>query len=320
MAEIFSEIYNCYFQVVKALLQTTHPLSRQKISAEITEMGFEESVLYLLPKLFEDDWGFFTEENGTIISRLSPDFFVPLSNIQKSYLKTILLDEKIRLFLSDEQIADIEAGLADYDILYTPDTFYYYDRYSDRDDYADTSYKEHFRTLLTAIKTHAYVTITYKSPKNEETVITCLPCRLEYSIKNDRFRLLALNSHSIENPHLSQLNLSRMREVVLCDKTADTIPDINKIIQRSYYKEPVRLLIKNERNALERAMLQFANYDKQTRKIADKTYECLIYYNKNMETELLIEVLSFGPMIQVLGNDVFLAQLKRRIRRQMKYV
>ena len=320
MAEIFSEIYNCYFQVVKSLLQTTLPSTKAQLSTQINKLGFEESAIYLLPKLFDEKWGFFTEKNGTVTSRLSPDFFVPLSNLQKSYLKTILLDEKIRLFLSDEKLADIEAALADYDVLYTPDIFYYYDRYSDRDDYADASYKERFRTLLTAIKTHTYVTITYKSPKNKETTITCLPCRLEYSIKNDRFRLLALDSHCAQNPHLSQLNLSRMGEVVLCDKTADTIPDINKIIQRSYYKEPVRLLIKNERNALERAMLQFANYDKQTRKIADNTYECLIYYNKNMETELLIEVLSFGPMIRVLGNDVFLAQLKRRIRRQMKYV
>ena len=35
-----------------------------------------------------------------------------------------------------------------------------------------------------------------------------------------------------------------------------------------------------------------------------------------METELLIEVLSFGPMIQVVGNKDFLRLLKERLARQ----
>ena len=84
----------------------------------------------------------------------------------------------------------------------------------------------------------------------------------------------------------------------------------------SYYKEPVRLLIKDKRNALERTMLQFANYEKNTTKIDNDTYECCIYYNKNVETELLIEILSFGPVLQVTGNEYFLAQLKQRLKKQ----
>ena len=78
----------------------------------------------------------------------------------------------------------------------------------------------------------------------------------------------------------------------------------------------MRILINNRRNALERAMLQFANYEKNTRKIDDNTYECLIYYNKSTETELLIEILSFGPMIKVVGNEMFLSLIKKRLKRQ----
>ena len=64
-------------------------------------------------------------------------------------------------------------------------------------------------------------------------------------------------------------------------------------------------------------MLHFANYEKNTSKIDEDTYECLIYYNKNMETELLIEVLSFGPMLTVMGNKRFLHSLKSRLHRQI---
>ena len=65
-------------------------------------------------------------------------------------------------------------------------------------------------------------------------------------------------------------------------------------------------------------MLHFANYEKNTRKLSEDTYECLIYYNQSMETELLIEVLSFGPMITVLGNEKFLHSLKARLKKQMQ--
>lgn len=56
---------------------------------------------------------------------------------------------------------------------------------------------------------------------------------------------------------------------------------------------------------------------KNTTKIDENTYECLIYYNQGMETELLIEVMSFGPMITVVGNDRFLNSLKKRLENQM---
>ena len=145
-----------------------------------------------------------------------------------------------------------------------------------------------------------------------------LPCRLEYSIKNDKFRLLTVNRTDRNGTHVEILNLDRMKEVTLLPEFADRLLDINESIRSSYYKEPVRLRIHTERNALERTMLQFANYEKNTTKINDNTYECLIYYNEKMETELLIEVLSFGPMLEVLGNEHFLKQIRQRLYRQKR--
>lgn len=65
-------------------------------------------------------------------------------------------------------------------------------------------------------------------------------------------------------------------------------------------------------------MIYFANYEKNTAKINEDTYECLIYYHQNMETELLIEILSFGPMLTVIGNERFLGSLRARLARQME--
>lgn len=317
MAELFSEIYNCYFQVVKTLIESNKAISMSEAEHRIKSMGFEESIFYLLPKLAGDEWEFFQTRDNKLISRLSPDFFLPFSNLQRAYIKAILLDEKMKLFLTDKEISHIEALLEDIEPLYNPDCFYYTDRFCDGDDFSCPDYKRNFQALLTSIKEQRYVEISYSSPNGSPTIHRCIPCRLEYSVKNNRFRLLAADKTKSGTFRLLQLNLGRITDITLTEDLQKKKINLSHIIKRSYYKKPVKLIIKNERNALERAMLQFANYEKHTRKIRDNTYECLIYYNKNVETELLIEVLSFGPMIQVVGNEDFLNQLKERLRHQL---
>ncbi len=316
MAEIFSEVYNCYFQVVKALMESNKILSRQETEYRIKAMGFEESIFYLMPKLLEEEWGFFQNVDGGYETILSPDFFVPLSKLQKAYIKAILLDEKMQLFMTDEEICQLKELLSDVEPLYDNETFYYTDRFADKDDYSSPNYRNNFQALLVAIKEQRYVEISYSSPKGTPSSHRIVPCRLEYSVKNDRFRLLAVDTTKRGTHRLLQLNLNRIIDVTPTEEIRSKKLNLNHLIKRSYYKEPVTLIIKNERNALERAMLQFANYEKHTRKISENTYECQIYYNKNVETELLIEVLSFGPMLQVVGNEAFLGQLKERLRRQ----
>lgn len=316
MSELFSEVYNCYFQVIKSLIEQKNYISEEELKYRINDMGFEESIIYLLPKLTSGEWGFYEKQDHIFYSRLSKDFYVPLTNLQKSYLKSILMDDKIRLFLTEQETKSLNEIFADTEPLFQPSDFYYYDRFSDKDDYTDPKYRKHFQLIINAIKNHEYLDILYESRFGHRVHHIYLPCKIEYSIKNDRFRLLAVEEHTVRNPKVEILNLNRIQDIIPAGRTVKKLPDINRSIQNSYYKEPVKIRIKNERNALERAMLQFANYEKHTRKIDENTYECLIYYNKKTETELLIEILSFGPMIQVIGNEAFLAMLKERLRKQ----
>lgn len=320
MSELFSEVYNCYFQVIKSLIEAQKYISKQEVTYRIQKSGFEESLLTLLPKLTEKGWGFYENDKTMFCSKLSTDFYVPLTDLQKSYLKAILMDDKIALFLDDDELTAINAALGDVTPLYRPEDFYYYDRFADEDDYQNPTYKKHFRMIQNAIERHQYLDIAYESRFGHRVHHYYLPCRLEYSMKNDCFRLLAVNRNVRRSQRVEILNLSRIHEITKSSETAAQIPNINQLLRRSYYKEPVRILIKDRRNALERAMLQFANYEKFTRKIDDNTYECLIYYNKKTETELLIEILSFGPMIKVVGNDGFVRLIKERLSRQAKFL
>lgn len=214
MSKLFSEIYNCYFQVIKSLMEQKNYIAESELQYRIQNACFEESILSLLPGLTENGWGFYEKRDGVLHSRLSGNFHVPLTGLQKSYLKAILLDEKIGLFLDETQIGQLNAALSDVEPLFLPDDFYYYDRFADKDDYADPEYKKHFRTILSAIRNHEYVDILYESRHQRRLHHSYLPCRLEYSIKNDCFRLLAVKSHTHRNPKIITLNLGPMIKVV----------------------------------------------------------------------------------------------------------
>lgn len=316
--ELFSEIYSCYYQVMRHLLSNQDAMTIQDIRTRISNEGFEESLLSIIPKLEDGTWNLFDRDGELYLSKLSSSFLTPLSDLEKSYLKALLSDSRISLFLDSEQIATLHNMLAAVRPLWIPEQFFYYDRFADGDPYQDETYRNNFRILLQAQKNRQYVDIDYNSPNGRRVHHHYVPARLEYSVKNDKFRLLALKHNGNHKMRLEILNIARIQNIQPLEKTLPLAVDLNALIQGSYYKEPLKLHIVNERNALERAMLHFANYEKNTTRIDENTYECLIYYNQNMETELLIEVMSFGPMLTVIGNERFLALIKARLGRQMQ--
>ena len=315
--EIFSEIYSCYYQVLRHLLCCQKPLTLQEISAQICKEGFGESLLSIIPKLESGAWNLFQKEHDLYLSRIGANFLTPVSDLEKSYLKALISDPRIELFLAPQQCNALNKLLKDVPSLWKQEQFRYIDQFTDGDPYQEQSYRIHFQTLLQAQKKRRYVEIDYNSSRGKRVRHYYLPARLEYSVKNDKFRLLAFRKPQCGKAKLAILNLARMQNVRLTERTLDSDIDLNHAIRASYYREPLKLHIINKRNALERAMLHFANYEKNTAKIDQDTYECLIYYNQSMETELLIEVMSFGPMITVIGNQKFLCSLKKRLQRQM---
>lgn len=329
--ELFSEIYSCYYQVLRHLLCRQNAMTIQEIYSLIESEGFQESMISIIPKLESGAWNLFDRAGELYLSKLSPSFAAPISTLEKSYIKALLSDPRIGLFLDREQLDTLNGMLASVEPLWRQEQFCYYDRFADGDPYPVISsgdevserghgicekYRRNFRILLEAQKQRQYVELDYTSPAGTRIHHLYVPARLEYSVKNDKFRLLALKNSRNSAVRLEILNVARIESVRPTGKILSSNIDLNALIRKSYYKEPLTLHIVNRRNALERAMLHFANYEKNTTKIDENTYECLIYYNQSMETELLIEVMSFGPMLKVIGNEKFLKSLQGRLMKQ----
>lgn len=318
--ELFSEIYGCYYQIIDRILTEAeaHPITRKEMEQICKAHGFLESGFYLLPRLTDGEWNLLDKEDEGFRARTGTHRAMPFTRLQRSWLKTLLQDSRFCLFFTEEEISALRQFTEDAELLWRTEDFHYFDRYADGDPYDSPSYQKHFRTLLAAVTGHQYAAISYHSEKGNRITHQYLPLKLEYSEKNDRFRLLALQKRKTHTSWICTLNVRGITDVSLLPDCFEKEVSFESLIQRSYYHEPVRLLIKNQRNALERTMLHFSNYKKKTKKIDEDTWECLIYYNSSMETELLIEILSFGPAVRVTGPPSFLRQIQARLKRQME--
>ena len=317
--ELFSELYNCYYQVVGQILKQAaiSPLTRAQLEDISSTYGYEESALAIVPKLIQGDWDLLEHSDGGYKSKVSAKVPAPLSSLQKSWLKALLSDKRMALFFSEEQLSILLEHLKDQEALFLMEDFLYFDQYADGDPYDDQRYQQHFKIALKAIKEHRVIKFSYLSGKQKLTERSCLPCRMEYSSKDDKFRLLCLYAKASGRWRLEIINMARILTLSETSFCVQDPPDINYYLEKSLCRESVVLKITNERNALERTMLHFSSYEKRTERIeGTNQYLCSIYYDQTVETELLIQVLSFGPVVTVLGPEPFLAQIRARLKKQ----
>ena len=63
-------------------------------------------------------------------------------------------------------------------------------------------------------------------------------------------------------------------------------------------------------------MLHFSHLNKATERVSTDLYKITLFYEQEDETELLIRVLSFGPVVKVLFPDDFVKKLVERLEKQ----
>ena len=94
---LFSEIYGSYFNVVAAVLSEAaeNTLTTGKLTAIVQEKAFAESVLSIPAALQSGAWPLLDSGYHTVL-RGKPT--MPLTTLQKRWLKALLSDPRIALF------------------------------------------------------------------------------------------------------------------------------------------------------------------------------------------------------------------------------
>ncbi len=319
---IFSEIYSAYYKAVEAVLrlQTENgkPLTEKKITELILKHAFKDSTLFIPEKLVPKsektaDWKLLKAVDGGYASvlRHMPRQF--LTAIQKSWLRAKLSDPKMGLFLDDEQMAELSGFLKGSPPLYDEKIFFRFDIFSDGDNYADPDYKKNFKLMLAALEARQYINVLYISRKGGKESATVVPIAVEHSAKNDKFRFYTVTPNGVGKV----INVGRIISAEATGETAQCLPDFDEYFSRRRCNTPAVVEIKTERNGLERFMLEFASYEKES-SLDPETGICRakITYDKNDETELLIMLLSFGPVIEIISPKYLREQAAQRVLRQ----
>jgi len=298
---LFHEIYGSYFNVVAEVLSEAcnNNLTSDRLYEIIHRKAFDESVLEI-PCALKGDWFLLTKDMKTPVKHAPT---MPLTTLQKRWLKALLSDPRIKLFgVTDEGLKDIKP-------LYSYDTFCYFDRYNDGDPYSDERYITHFRTVLRAITEKSFIEVRFIARGGRTQKHICYPWHLEYSSKDDKFRLCAT-----DNKKTLTINMGRITSVELTARPYET-PQVPIMRTSTLVVE-----LTDDRNALERAMLHFSHLRRETVRLDDKHYQMTLHYNKDDETELLIRVLSFGPNLRVISPVKFIELIRERLTKQRKYL
>lgn len=298
---IFSELYSAYYNAVSAILSLLLDgvTDEKKLQKTVLAHAFGESALTILPSLKNGDWQLMHPDFTTPIKHKPT---MPLTNLQKQWLKAISLDKRICLFGVQFD------GLEDVEPLFTEEDYDIYDRYADGDPYDDAEYVSHFRTILQALRERRQICLKMQSRHGRTVSSRCFPVRLEYSEKDDKFRLVTSGCR-----YLTVANLANIQSVELTG-----VRDTGRYRVKTEYKE-FCLRIKDERNALERCMMHFAHFEKRAEKLDSKHYLVRIRYDKNDESELAIRVLSFGPMVEVTEPSEFRHLIAEKLKKQAKF-
>ena len=296
---IFSELYSAYYNAVASILSAVidGERSEKELQRIVCERAFGESVLSILPSLKSGKWQLLRPD---MTSTLENKPTMPLTTHQKRWLKAISLDPRVKLFgVEFPNLEDVEP-------LFTAADYHIYDKYSDGDPYEDEDYIKKFRVILEAIRNGTQIKFEMTNRFGKPMFVRCHPKRIEYSEKDDKFRVVTAGWHAV-----STVNIAKMRSCVHY-----TGPKTLEGEEREVQYDTMTLKVLDERNALERVMLHFAHFEKQAEKLDKKHYLVKIKYALADETEMVIRILSFGPFVEVIGSENFRNLVIERLKKQ----
>jgi len=318
---LFNEIYGAYFRIAERVL-ARKSVTEQDIRNIIGQEGFRDSVLFvpqkLIPQADGSDWGLLKRNpDGKFAPVIQHPPVKLLTVLQKRWLKAKLADPRMALFLPEDVFAALSEALADVKPLYQPAWFRCADRFADGDPYMDAAYRSIFRTVLDALQTQSALDMDYTTSRGNRIHRLFVPLRLEYSGKNDKFRLYGYGMTRSGNLKDAIINLGRITAVKKTAVPEIEIPSLEQCFAARKCREPVTVRVTQERNGTERFLMEFASYEKRTDlDTKTGTLTVQLWYDKQDETELLIQLLSFGPVLEILSPPEFRAQAAVRIAKQ----
>ena len=217
---VFSELYSAYYNALAKIITQAQfePLTAEKVREIISQTAFRESSIEITDAVSNERWQVLHRDYTTDLIHTPT---MPLTTLQKRWLKSVTLDRRFKIF-GEWNFPDLD----DVEPLFTNDDYRVFDCYSDGNPYDDGDYIHRFKNILFALHHGKPLDITFHSSRGKQMSLTVKPEKLEYSEKDDKFRLYAMGGS-----FGAVINLGRMETCVVHDgKTS--IPRLSKLREK----------------------------------------------------------------------------------------
>lgn len=257
----------------------------------------------------------------------------PMLPHEANWIRSILKDGKINLFLTKEEVKGIEAKLGKGPTLYSTDDIIWLDKYKDGDEFSSSVYQKVFSCLQNAIlKAADEVKVWYQTENQKRDGIPAMlyhikPIRLEYSMLSDRINLIGMftkdppeGSPLIERSDTGCLYM-KFSNILQVDDNNTQFNSGVMGYEEAMCEDPLVIRVYNIYGAVERFMLMMTMYKKEVL-YEDATDTCLVtmWYSKRDEKSVMKKVRSLGCAVEVLAPDRRRKEIEELVERQYKRV
>ncbi|SHK77556.1 WYL domain-containing protein [Anaerocolumna jejuensis DSM 15929] len=312
---LFDETENKYYEFLSRLLQDRRTYKKSDINKLIGKYVPGERDFDVTDTLFAESEGeelFFYLKDNEYVPILGNDFPIRNGRIEQEAAKSLLEDEYIEQFLSKESIdklrmatTDIKEGWSFKDIckknIFANGVTDNSRKYSQIISMLGTAVREQRAIIYDNIRPNIF---EYKN-------VTVFPIKIEFSVKNDQFRICAYEPSQYR---FIKMNLETMQNIRLTDDvfTEDLHAEYKEYLKAN--KKTVKLDVEPVSHVIERCFRIFSYYDRKARyDKEEKKYRLEVSYLKADENEVVKDILSLGGYVTVMEPRHLQKEVYRRV-------
>ena len=233
------------------------------------------------------------------------------------WIKTMLEDEKISMFMDETEIQYIQSIIDHYGqyVSFPSNAVCYFDRYKPNDTFGMVA-RQTIHILIDSISEKKKVIINYQTMNGKAKSGKYCPINITYSKRNDSFQGYFLSE---EDNLIYIFNLSKVSSI----KSTTQVFDEEKVSKayQEYLKSnerSVEIIFGEGKNLVDRLLSEFSPWKKRcTYDREQNQYNLCIFYHKGDEVELVIRLLGYGSAIQFKNQeleiyDLYMARISRQ--------
>jgi RNA-splicing ligase RtcB/predicted DNA-binding transcriptional regulator YafY len=328
--EKFEEVKNRYMHIAfKVFNECQEGIPEDQVVKIVEDDEFEEKIIgnnfhtfegLLLNRYSENEnFNILKEKEGFYYPNIKkennrPIVPVRLTNIEKAWLKNMLEDKRLNVFLRSTTIEKLKIALKDFDAPPINELIDSTNGSIPSESEDTEQFEENFRSLLKAIKEEKAIRYCCADKCAAYFNKWFIPIRLEYSLKNGEFKV---SLYSIEEDKFFIEKVSKITDIKIEKNTESKINReavIKLLGEQRYSKESVVLEVIDKRSAMERCFMSFSELERYSRCIERDKYELKLFYYKFEEEDIIRKILALGPYVKVVSPKAIRDEVIKRIK------